>query len=166
MSRIPLNYSSRRSQICDRDKDSAEEKQAPKYGAQPAPFQKFLKIIFVQKTPGALDPSSETAGVVGKDHAKRARAESEPACIPQSPQGRTRCQPAGVYRQLRAQFVPTPERLIEMTHPRDRKKCENDDRRTEKQGLVIDPPVPSKAGSNETDQQQQDQGYADQLCHP
>src|SRR6266436_5948027 len=138
MSRIPLKYSSRRSQICDRDKDSPEEEQTPKHAPKPAPFQKCLKIIFVQKAPGSLNSPSETAGVVGKDHAKRARAESEPACVPQGSQGRARCQPAGICREFRAQSLPTLERLIEMTHPRDGKKRENDDRRTEKQRIVID----------------------------
>src|SRR5438477_9285803 len=152
MSREPFKGSSWRSQIFDRDKDSAEEKQAQKHAAEPAPFKNCLEIIFVQKTPCALDPPSKAAGVVRKDHAKRARAKSKPACISQRSQRRTGCQPAGVCGQLRAQFVPTFERLIEMTYPRDRKKCENDDSRTEKQRLVFDYSA-SKAGSNELGQQ-------------
>src|SRR5437763_1445715 len=164
MSRAPFKCSCRRSQISDRNEDSAEEEGSPKQAANPPPFKKCLEIIVVQKTPGAFDVRAKTTGIVGKDHAKRAGAESEEVCVPECAQGRARCQPAGVLRQLCAQFAPTLERFVEVTCSRDRKKCEDDEHRTEKQRLVFEHSALSKGSSAKTDQQQEDHDHADQPC--
>ena len=99
ISRTPLESFFRHSKISDCDHDSAEEKQTPKHAAEPAPFKKCLEIIFVEETPDALNIRSKTGGIIWKDHAKRARAESEEACIAQRPKACTVCQPAGICRQ-------------------------------------------------------------------